>query len=144
MMNHKENPIRDSVPGVYMDILIGDKDLEAEFGETIPKVAIYGGIEASDNVKSFLRLPSNVRLFSRIEKIVAEKKVEEAAVIDRWEHRTRNESEGNNLTPDEMRKKRDNDFLNRRPCDSDRINLAKTRSTELPGSKDIMMPGPQT
>ena len=29
-MNQKQNPIKDSVPGVYMDILIGDKDLEAD------------------------------------------------------------------------------------------------------------------
>ena len=32
MMNQKQNPIKESVPGVYMDILIGDKELEAEFG----------------------------------------------------------------------------------------------------------------
>ena len=66
LLNHKQNPIKDGVPAKYMEILIGDEELEAKYGECVPEVAIYGGIQASENVKSFLRLPANLRLYNRI------------------------------------------------------------------------------
>ena len=89
----KQNPIRDSVMGTFEDILIGDSELEERYGETIPKVAVHGGIDPSPNVISFLRLPANLRLFDKIEKIIGEKKVEEAAVKDRWEERNKEDRE---------------------------------------------------
>ena len=78
-MNQEQNPIRNQIPGVFRDTLIRTEELEEAYGETIPSIAIYGRIEASENVKEFLRLPANVRLYSRIEKHQGEHKVEESA-----------------------------------------------------------------
>ena len=126
LMIQTQNPIQETVPDVYLDILIGEKELEERYGEEVPKVAIYGGLEVSDNVIKFLRLPASVRLFNKIDKIVAEKKVEESATIDRWEVMSREgENREERLTPEEMRRKRDREFLERKPCNKDRINLSK-------------------
>ena len=78
-MNQEQNPIRNQIPGVFRDTLIRTEELEEAYGETIPSIAIYGRIQASENVKEFLRLPANVRLYSRIEKHQGEHKVEESA-----------------------------------------------------------------
>ena len=78
-MNQEQNPIRNQIPGVFRDTLIRTEELEEAYGEAIPSIAIYGRIEASENVKEFLRLPANVRPYSRIEKHQGEHKVEESA-----------------------------------------------------------------
>ena len=54
LMIHKQNPIKDSVPGIYMDVLIGEKELSDKYGEVVPNIVIYGGIEASENMIKFL------------------------------------------------------------------------------------------
>ena len=41
-----------------------------------------------------------------------------------------------------MRKERDRDYLERRPCTKIRVDMTKVRATELPSCKDMMMPGP--
>ena len=46
------------------------------------------------------------------------------------------------LTPEEQRRERDREFLERKPCNKDRINLSKLRATDIPSCKDMIMPGP--
>ena len=67
-LDRKQNPPSMKIPGQYMGILIGDKELNDMFGETVIDVAVYGGLQVLDNVKSFLRLPSGFRIYSIIDK----------------------------------------------------------------------------
>ena len=67
----KQKPKKESIPATFRDILIGDAELKEKFGDTEPKVAIYGGIEASENVKEFLKLPVNMRVYNNIKKVEA-------------------------------------------------------------------------
>ena len=93
---------------------------------------MYGGIEPSLNMVMFLRLPANLRLYDRIEKIIAEKKVEEAAVKDRWEERNKEEREDSgDMMADKLRKKKDDEYRERKACNSERINLAKIRTMNI-------------
>ena len=103
-MIHSQNPIKPDVPSVFMDILISTEELRAEFGDSVPKVAVYGGREASENVIKFLQLPASVRLFGKVEKLVGEKKVDESATKDRRKYRSKEEKGGKELSPEELRK----------------------------------------
>ena len=132
------------VPGTYMDILIGDRELHEMFGDENPEVACYGGIQITPNIEAFLRLPSKFRIYSSIDKTQAKKKTEESVAADRWDFHDRQEreNEGERLTPDELRRQKDEEHRRRRPFTAEVIDLAKVRCTDLPGNKDIMMPAP--
>ena len=101
-----------------MGILIGERELNDMFGDTVIDVAVYGGLQLSDNVKSFLSLPSGFRIYDRIEMIQAKKKAEITAVTERWDIRDRAEREDENvrMSPDELRTEKDKEFLERRAC----------------------------
>ena len=46
------------------------------------------------------------------------------------------------LSSEDLRKLKDKENMERKQCFKARIDLARTSSTDLPGSKDIVMPGP--
>ena len=48
------------------------------------------------------------------------------------------------MTPEELRVVKNREYLDRKACRKDRIDMTKIRATELPGSKDMKMPGPVT
>ena len=73
-MDEKQNPVKKStVPEEYMGILIGERELIEKYGETVPEVAVYGGIEPSPNVIKFLQLPARMRIHSQLDKVNASK-----------------------------------------------------------------------
>ena len=77
-IDEKLNPIRkNSVTAEYREILIGDKELEDKYGDINISVAVYGGINLSQNVISFLKLPARMRMFGSIDRITGQKKTEE-------------------------------------------------------------------
>ena len=113
-----------------------------KFGEIKVSVAIYGGIQPSQNVISFLKLPARMRIFGRLDRVTGQKKTEEFAAGQHWEIRTNIENDRTGMTPDEIRKEKDKEYLERKACKKDCINLAKLRATDIPNCKDIMMPNP--
>ena len=116
-----------------------------KFGDIETKVAVYGDIEISENIEAYLKLPSGFRVFNRIEDVQAKKRAELAAISEKWDIRDRLDREngdGERMSPDELRKEKDEEFLERKACTKERIDLTKVRATELPSNKDIFTPGP--
>ena len=60
----KMYPNREQLPSEYRGVKLGDKELLDKFGDSAPKIACYGGIEPSDNVKAFLSLPAKFRIYT--------------------------------------------------------------------------------
>ena len=107
-------------------------------------MAVYGGIELTDNIKEFLKLPAKFRIYGRIEKVQADLFAEEGATMERWDIRDRKEreEEGQRMSPDQLRNQKDKEYLARKACTSEIIDLGKIRATDLPSNKEIHMPGP--
>ena len=118
---------REPIPSEYRGVKLGDKELFEEFGDTIPAIACYGGIEPSENIKAFLSLPAKFRIFTRMDLTQAKKKAEEAAVSERWDIMDRQEREqnGERLSPDELRRQKDLEHRERQSCTSLNINMSK-------------------
>ena len=124
--------------------MIGDKEINDEFGVSEIKVAIYGGLTVSDNVIEFLKLPSKFRIYERMNLTQGKRRAEESAAGDRWDLLDRKERENNDerLTPDELRAQKDLEHIEKKACKNDVIKLAKFRTTDLPSNKDIILPEP--
>ena len=141
-MVEKQNPVRpSSIPVEYRGIIIGDQGLEDKFGQTSPSIAIYGGIVPSNNVIQFLQLPVRMRRYGRIDKHTGQKKTDVYATGRRWDLRDKDDTSRID-NPSDLRKERDREYLERRPCTKIRVDMTKVRATDLPACKDMMMPGP--
>ena len=114
-LNMRQNPIKPTIPVTYKDILIGNKELEEEFGETDVKVAVYGGLNVSNNVIEFLKLPSKFRVYENMSITKAKRRIEESAAGERWDimDRKERENDGQRLTPDELREQKDCEYVER-------------------------------
>ena len=79
---------------------------------------MYGGIEITENIRSFLKLPSGFRIYGTLEKVQAHKKAEEAACADRWDlwDREDREEEGQRMSPEEIRTAKDNEYREHKAC----------------------------
>ena len=66
-----------------------------------------------------------------------EVRAEECATQERWRV-----MDDRNLTPEQMRDVRDRENRDRVICNSERVNFANIRATDLSHNKDIIMPGP--
>ena len=58
--------VREAVPAIHRGVGVLDTKLEEEFGLQEVKPIILGGIVASENIKSFLRLPLKFRTSPRL------------------------------------------------------------------------------
>ena len=91
--------ISNTVEGVVID----DESLQSIYCKVNPKPAIYGGIQATGEMKEFLSIPSGFRTFGRIEILNEEVRSEESATHQSWKYMS-----GEECTPHEMRDQRDN------------------------------------
>ena len=46
-------------------VLISDRLLKERFGDQEPEILVYGGINPSKNIKRFLALPSEMKVFGK-------------------------------------------------------------------------------
>ena len=108
---------------------------------TSPPIVIYGGIVPSNNVIQFLQFPVRMRRYGKIDKHSGQKKTEVYATGRRWDLRDKDDNTRIVNNPSDLRKERDRDYLERRPCTKVRVDMTKVRATELPSCKDMIMPG---
>ena len=82
---------KDNIPDIYRDVLINENELKGRFGSDEQNVLVYGGIEPSDNMIKFLRLPSKLKTYGKFNRLNEEIRSEAEAVKARWEKREREE-----------------------------------------------------
>ena len=76
-----------------------------------------------------------MRLFGQIDRFSGQKKNEEFATGQRWEYRSNDENNRKGMTPDEIREDKYREYLERKACKKECINLGKLRATEFPIGK---------
>ena len=132
--NHSEEKVPDNVAGVN----IKDEILIEKFGDKAKEPAVYGGIEITDEIKDFLKLPAGLRLFPKMNLMQDEARAEEAAVIERW-----NIMSGDcEMDPEELRSKRHEENKLRMVSDGKKVNFSNMRATDFPQNKDLIVPQP--
>ena len=130
---------------VIYDTIFGikgsDELLINELVNDKPKPTIYCGIEVSEDMKEFLRLPSRFKLYSNVSLVNEEISSEEAADKMRW---TMEEvsKEGVVLTAQQKRDKKDKDNQERAISNTKVINFSNVRASELSHNKVITMQEP--
>ena len=90
---------------------------------------IYGGLNVSENVKEFLKVPPRLRTFGEVNAIDIEVEGEALAAKQRWGSREVNKFPG--ITTEGLRTRRDLDFDKRQVVNDRRISFAKQRPTDL-------------
>jgi hypothetical protein len=136
----KQKKDRGDIPDTFREVLITDEILAEAFGNEDPEPRIYGGIEASDNVMAFMKLPSNLRRFQKMDLITEEVKAEITATTQRWTIREMEDEGEERLTVDERKIKKDNEAAERKICDGVKVDFGKVRATEMPHNKLTYMP----
>ena len=104
-------------------------------------VTIYGGIQLSQNVISFLKLPARMRIYGNIDRVTGQKKTEEFAAGQCWEVRSNIEINRTGMTSDQIRAEKDKEYQERRPFTNIELDMTKCRFTDLLSCKDLIMPG---
>ena len=84
-------PDKNEIHDKYKDVLISDKELSEKFGDTDPGVLVYGGIDVTENMRHYLRLPSKLKLYGRFKITDEEVRAEAETVKARWDKRERDE-----------------------------------------------------
>jgi hypothetical protein len=138
----RPNSIDRGIPDVYKEVLVTDEALREAFGDEKPEPKIYGGIEASDNVKAFMILPANLRRYDKVDIFKEEVKAEVTATKQRWTV-AETEVEGYEaLTAEQKRVKIDKDKADRVSHNDKRVDFARVRATEMTHNKWITLPKP--
>ena len=128
--------VPDHVGGVPLD----DETLKNTFGETVVTPIILGGIQASENVKAFLKLPLKVRTYPKAEKKEFKTQAEARSTRSRWRIRGRKVHSGETLQEERTRVEQEEDF--RAPVQGNRVRFSHLRVTDFEANKMIHMPQP--
>ena len=81
----KINKCPDQVEGIP----ISDELLKDKYGDMDNKVLVYGGIIPTENMIAFLKLPSKLKLFGKMDRLREEVRGEAEATKARWDERER-------------------------------------------------------
>jgi hypothetical protein len=136
----KQGKIKKKVPEKYEEVIVSDEALRKEFGETVIEPRVYGGIDVSEDMAEFLKLPASLRRFPRVSELKEEVRAEITATKQRWTVREMDEEGVDKLSIDERKIKKDRDKEERKVCDGKRIDFARVRATEMSHNKTINMP----
>lgn len=128
------------IPDRYRGVIVNDEALIEAFGDEKPEPKIYGGIEASENVKAFMILPANLRRYDKVNTFKEEVSAEETATKQRWTI-AETEVEGyEELTTEQKKIKIDKDRTDRTCYNTTRVDFGRVRATEMSHNKWITLP----
>ena len=114
-------------PDELEGIPVSDDKLEEMFGEPSVEPVVLGGIEASENVKNFLKLPLKFRLFPKINVKNAQIEVESKACKQRWS--LKDKYFNGNETPEERLERKEKENRKREPLQGNKVNFGNVRVT---------------
>ena len=126
-LRHIEN--EDTVDG----IIFKDKDLHKKFDNPTVEPVILGGIEASDNVKAFLRLPDKFKLVEKLSQ--REAKIEAEVSVAKMRLNVRDWEEGENKDAKDILLEREREHKDRSVYSNGCINFSNVRATEMKHNK---------
>ena len=122
---------------IFSDISYSDKDLHDKYGDIPVEPIILGNIICSEHVKNFLKLPSKIRVYNRLNKAKIVVEVETNACQQRWSACDASDipiPDRNN--PDiikshvrKLREIKDNDCKLRKPVKNKTVDFRNMRAT---------------
>ena len=118
-------------------IPVGDQELEDRFGSWQEEGVILGGIQASSNVKAYLRLPGKYRILEEVN--VQEGKVQAEATGARQRHSTAKELREPSGSNEERLQRREKEWEEREPLQGDLVDFTGLKATDLLSNKRIGM-----
>ena len=140
---HKENKLgrNFSLPKELEGVLLDDSSLEEEFGNPVIVPIILGDIQASENIKSFLKIPLKFRLYPQLKKINTEIETEAKATKERWSVRDISAHPGESYN--QRRERLETEARNREPDkEKGKADFTNLRATMIPSNKMLFMPPP--
>ena len=123
------------------DVLIGDEALKNEFGDPVVEVVVLGGIQPSENVKAFLKLPLKFRTYSKPDKDAVKVQVEGRAARQRWIIRDK-ESQGREEDFEAYRRRKERKEDDKRPLRGSKLDYTKIPVTDFLANKFVNLPHP--
>ena len=140
-LQKKYQPWRAPVPNKYLEVKISDEELaEDEEKEAPPEVKVYGGAVVPEAAKPALILDPKFALYPKIDMKMVEMEIEKAIWKGRWEHRTKEMRDGQEMTEGE----KENEAEETRLYNSEekKMDYTKIRVTQLPGNARVIAPPP--
>ena len=126
------------IPNIHAGIMTGDKVLDEEFGAPNDTPVVEGGIIATENMLSYMRLPGKTRTFGKINTDDFIIEAEATAAKQRWSGREHHENEDD--SNDGRRSRRDQEHQERSHLKGNKVSFSQLRVNDLGANKVIFMP----
>ena len=134
------------------EIPTSDADLNNMYGDLKIVPIVLGGIQCSDAVKEFLKLPAKFRVYSKLSKAKLEVKVETTAVKQRWGARDaedillgyRDKSEVIEEHVKNLKKTKELEKETRKPVKGCNVNFTNLRANDLKHNSKMVLPDPSS
>jgi len=134
----KRTDVNVAIPEELEGIKVSDNKLEEQFGTHSVTPIILGGIQATENMKDFLRLPLNFRLYPKLERMNHEIQVEGRATRSRWNLRDKRIHPNEDFETFRQRKEKEEE--DREPLQGNRVDFTNLRVTQFISNKQVYMP----
>ena len=119
---------------------MSDQELEECLDTPVVEALVFGGIDISDNVKAFLRLPLKFKTTAKLSRTSHQVQTECRAARQRWRIRDKIQHGPEDFEAYRRRKEREN--MDRLPVQGNCVDFSQIRVTSLQANKYIHMPKP--
>ena len=137
----KLQDLKPKLPEVLDGILLSDEKLREAYGNPTVEVVVLGGIQASENIKAFLRLPLKFRSYCKPDRDTAVVQNEGRAARQRWIIRDKNTNGVESFEAYSRRKERQEDQKEPNRGNG-HIDFSNLPVTQLMANKFIHLPAP--
>ena len=134
----KLESLKPKLPEELDGVLLSDDKLRAAHGDPVGEVVVLGGIQASDNMKAFLRLPLKFRTYCKPDRDAVTVQTEGRAARQRWVIRDKNQNGEEDFETYRRRKERQED--EKAPLRGNKLNFTRIPVTQLHSNKFIHLP----
>ena len=140
-LQEKFQPWKAPVPSQIHGIKISDEELADDESKEEPiKVKVFGGAQVPDAAKPPLTLDPKFAIHPRIDMKEVETEIEKAIWKARWEFRSKEMREGQEVT--EQEEEREAEETRLYDSSEKKVNFSKLRVTQLPGNARVIAPAP--
>ena len=128
------------IPEFFQGVGLGEDCLESEFGNPVIEPIVLGGIQASENMKAFLRKPLKFRVFPKVRLKDNKVEAESTAAKKRWTQSDVKAHPGETFGERAARLEETNWKKQPEFQGDGKVNFSKVRATDLLCNKQISMP----
>ena len=136
----KLEDMKPKLPEELNGVLLSDAKLKDAFGDPVVQVTVLGGIQPSDNIKAFLRLPLKFRTFAKPSRDDIIVQTEGRAARQRWIIRDKNANGDEDFDQYRRRKERQEDL--KQPLRGNNVDFTNIPVTQLLCNKFVHLPAP--